>query len=205
MNIDQWIRQVSEAYKSAGLELSNSKRSILLSDIKSLEGDTPSKEILSEVSHIMIHFFFKKATHDQTFGPLSRVKERFGKSVEENYGMSQGPFMKMANAYWTYKLEVNDLFPANHNLALSQVLLTVENDIASVFFPTPGPMEIPVSRRREAQRQLLKEFAPEVDIDKFLSENPILRANESKGGGCFGIAILMVVILFIFLAFLYFT
>lgn len=53
-------------------------------------------------------------------------------------------------------------------------MLEIETNIAGIFFPTPGPMQIPVSERMEAQRQLLQEYAPGIDIDAFLGNNPIL-------------------------------
>jgi len=189
MNIDQWIHQVSEAYQSVGLPFSSNKKALLLAEF-SEESTQEQKEIVVEALDVMIRFFFRKASRGETFGSLSRIKERFGQSLEENYGMSSGPFINMAKTYWTYKLEVGDLFPEYHNLALSQVLGKLEMDIVSVFFPTPGPMKIPVSQRRESQRQLLQEFAPEIDIERFLSDNPILRA-EAGQRGCLGMVILM--------------
>jgi len=192
MNIDQWIREVSEAYQSLGMQFLPNKKALLLEELS--ESSTQAqKEIVSETIEVMNRFFFKKASRGGSYGSLSQVNERFGQSVEENYGMQSGPFINMAKTYWTYKLEVGDLFPEHHSLAISQALLGVENDIASVFFPTPGPMQIPVDQRRETQRQLLQEYAPEIDIERFLSDNPILKAEERRRG-CFGVVILIILI-----------
>lgn len=110
MNIDQWLLQVSQAYQLAGKQLSPDKKACLLAPLS--ENITElQKEILAEVYDIMIRFFFSKASHGETFGSISRIKERFGSSLEENYGLSSGPFIDMAKTYWTYKIEVKDLFP----------------------------------------------------------------------------------------------
>ncbi len=41
-----------------------------------------------------------------------------------------------------------------------------------------------MSVRRKAQRELLEEYAPSLDIEKFLSESPIL--NRASAGGALG-------------------
>ena len=141
----------------------------------------------AEFIEVINGYFFKKAAHGETFGPLSRIEERFGKSLEENYGLSEGPFINVAKTYWTYKLELGDLSAEYSNVVLYTFLSEFEVNIASVFFPTQGPVGGPsVSQRKEMQRQLLQRFAPEIDIERFLSENPALRDKS----GCFGTIIL---------------
>src|SRR3990172_6290440 len=113
MNIDQWLLQVSQAYQSVGKQFSPDKKVFLLAELS--ESSTESqKEILSEVYDVMTRFFYNKASRGEPFGSLKRIKERFGSSLEENYGLSSGPFIDMAKTYWTYKLEVQDLFPELH-------------------------------------------------------------------------------------------
>ena len=192
MNIDQWIHQVSDAYQSIGQPFSSDKKTFLLTEL--LESMTQEQKDTSvDIVKVIFRFFFKKASLGEAFGSLNRVEEKFGRSLEENYGLSDGPFLKMAKTYWTFKLEIQDLFPEHHNLILSDVLLRVENDIAGVFFPTPGPSKIPVDAFKEAQRNALKDYAPDIDVETFLSESPILRA-EAGRGGCLGMIVLMVLI-----------
>lgn len=62
------------------------------------------------------------------------------------------------------------------------LLRQVEINIASLFFPTPGSASIPVKKRLQDQRQFLKEVAPNIDIERFLSENPILKWESSRQG-----------------------
>jgi len=200
MNIDQWILCISEAYEITGKVFSPHRREMLLGKVsvddfnkdkidKGLfeygvlsepferQGESQN-DVIEETREVITRYFFRKAALEETFGPINRVKEKFGDSVEKNYGLSSGPFINVAKTYWTYKIEVQDLFPKYHNLVLSQVLLKVEGDIASVFFPTPGPAVIWVRQRREMQRQLLEQYAPEIDVDAFLENNPILGTLE---------------------------
>lgn len=204
MNPDQWVRIMEEAYQSTGATLSPNKRALLLADLPE-NPNQAQREVVAEASHAMSRYFFKKVSRGETFGSLSRIREEFGMSLEENYGLSSGPFINMAKTYWTYKLEVGDLSPGYHRLALSKILLKIEFDFGSIFFPTPGPMKIPL--RREAQRQVLQEYAPDVDIDRFLSESPILRAEETRGG-CLRVIIFImsipVAVLACMLIFIYF-
>jgi hypothetical protein len=189
MKTDQWLLQVSQAYQSVGKQLTPDKKAFLLAEL-SESSTQEQKEALAEAYDIMTRFFYSKASRGETFGSIGRVKERFGRSLEENYGLSSGSFIDMAKTYWTYKLEVKDLFPQHSKCSLSQVLLQIENEIAGIFFPTPGPMQISVSQRREAQRQLLQEYASGMDIERFLSESPILKVSEGRSG-CLGVALIL--------------
>ncbi|MFX0135599.1 MAG: hypothetical protein ACFFDN_18280 [Candidatus Hodarchaeota archaeon] len=182
MNIEQWFQLVTSIFKEKGTQISSEKENFLLSRLPETT-TIAQKEIISETINVMTEFFFKRASHGETFGPLSRVKERFGNTIEENYGLSTGPFINMAKTYWTYRLEVADLHPNYHHLVLSKILKGVEEDIASLFFPTPGPMKIPVKKRKEDQRKILEEFVPHIDIDRFLNENPILIADSMEQNG----------------------
>ncbi len=202
MNIEQWISCISEAYKEAGEAFSPRKKKMLLEE---LPEDSPSidqatrlsieagviakpigiqdeslKDVTDEVKELVIRYFFKKVTLGETFGSITKVEQKFGHSVESNYDLSSGPFIDMAKTYWTYQLEVRDLFPKYHNLVLAQVLAEVEGRIGSVFFPFPGPIILWLRGRRETQRELLEELAPEMDIDAFLDNNPLLGTSKGR-------------------------
>ena len=65
---------------------------------------------------------------------------------------------------------------------LLDVLQELEILIASAFFPTPGPSTHPASERIQCQREMLAEFAPDIDAERVISENPVLRANQATQG-----------------------
>jgi len=202
MNIEQWIFYISEAYKEARETLSPRKKEMLLGELpedsssldqptrlgmeagvipKPLEiQDESLNDVIDETKELVIRYFFKKVTLGETFGSITRVEQKFGHSLEANYDISTGPFIDMAKTYWTYQLEVKDLFPKYHNLVLAQVLLEVESRIGSVFFPFPGAIILWVRQRRETQRELLEEYAPEMDINAFLGNNPFLGTSKGR-------------------------
>ncbi len=182
MNIGQWISCISAAYKIAGETFSPHKKEILLGTLPkdNLNINQDTKDIIDEAVELVTRYFFKKVTLGETFGPITRVEQRFGRSLEANYDISNGPFIDMAKTYWTYHLEIADLSPEHHNLVLARVLFQVNGDIASMFFPTPGPAIIWVRRRRETQRELLEKYAPEMDIDAFLDNNPLLGTSKGR-------------------------
>lgn len=203
MNSEQWISCISEAYETAGETFSPRKKEALLGE---LPQDSPStdqatrlsiesgvipkpfeiqdeslNDVVDETKELVTRYFFKKVTLGETFGAITRVEQKFGHSLEANYGISSGPFIDMAKTYWTYQLEVRDLFPKYYNLVLAQVLVQVEQqDIGSVFFPFPGPIIHWVRGRRETQRELLEQYAPEMDIDAFLDNNPFLGTSKGR-------------------------
>ena len=184
MNSDQWINQITGIYQDFGAILSPEKIDLLLSKVSSNVTDA-QKGIVAEFLSVINRDFFKRATVGETYGALDRVNEQMGISLGDNYGLQSGPFINMAKTYWTFKFEVQDLFPESHELVLNLLLLEIETNIAAVFFPTPGPMSISVEKRRDEQRRILKESAPEINAEQFLSESPIL--STPKRGGCFGI------------------
>ena len=176
MNIDEWAIQVSTAYQSVGLTFSSDKQSALFSAFSDIQPEIQN-EITTEALDVMTRFFFKRASTGETFGALGRFENLFGRSIEENYGLPSGPFINMAKTYWTFRFEVDDISPKDHDLALSKILRTLESTIAGLFFPTPGPIKIPTRKRRKDQREVLQEYAPQIDIDSFLGNNPILGAS----------------------------
>jgi phage FluMu protein Com len=202
MNIEQWISCMAEAYKEAGKTLSHRKKEILLGSLSEDNSDIDErtkyatafgsiveplaaqdesfKEVIEETTELFTHYFFKKVTLGEVFGPITRVEQKFGHSLEANYAISGGPFMDMTRTYWTYKLEIEDLLPKYYNLVMSQVLLQIEGSIGSVFFPFPGPAITWVRERRETQRELLEEYAAGMDIDAFLNNNPFLGTAKGR-------------------------
>ena len=147
MNIEQWISCIAEAYKTAGEAFSTRKKKMLLEELpedsssidqatklgieagvipKPIEiQDESLNNVIDETKELVTRYFFKKLTLGETFGSIIRVEQEFGHSLEANYDISTGPFIDMAKTYWTYQLEVKDLFPKYHNLVLAQVLLQV--------------------------------------------------------------------------------
>ena len=118
MNSDQWIELLSKAYQSSGASFSDLKREFLLADF-SEDPSESENEMLAEAYDVIFALVFKTATSGQTFGDTERIRDKFGMSLEENYGLSNGPFLDLAKAYWTFKIEIHDV-PGT--IALFQIL-----------------------------------------------------------------------------------
>jgi hypothetical protein len=189
MDVSSWLEQLSMAYASFGAVLGESTRRLLIAGASEARSE-PHIQVVAEASEIMMAFLFLKARNNETFGDVARVKERFGRTLEENYGVVPGPFLSLARAYWTFKLELEDLLSHQSRPLLTEILRRVEVDVASVFFPTPGFLSIPVAKRRAAQRAILQQYAPGFDVERFLAESPILQIEaQRQRPGCLGLVL----------------
>lgn len=200
MNANEWLLCFSKAYDVAKKEFSSRRKRLLIRKlpVEDLSKEEAQKSMfrmgvvsalsfwaefqdeIEETIQVLTRYFFRKIIHGETFGPTSRLEKRFGNTLEKNYEITKGPFINLAKTYWTYDVEVHDLFPQYHNLMLAQILLRVERDIGSVFFPFPGEVVIWVRQRKQQQRQLLQQYAPEINIDAFLENNPILGTSRGR-------------------------
>jgi len=201
----KWMNIVLLAHeKMARKTPSLSFKSCLLQNVKKGNVSNEQKRVFQEAEADVISLFFKIASRGQTFGSTDSIKKKFGYTLEENFGLTKGPFIEMARAYWSFSLGVDNTPPGHENLLLWQILHKVEFDIRSLFFPTPGPNHISVRKRIKAQRSLLQHFAPEMDIERFISENPILK-REARRGLFSGKNILLGVILLLIIVWLLFN
>jgi hypothetical protein len=127
-----------------------------------------------EFREILYKEFFKRVCKRYGFGKENRIRERFKRTLLENYRISDGPFIDMARTYWTFKLEVEDLFPQHNNIILPQLLKSVDFEIGGLFFPTPGPDKPPLELRIKTQEMILETYAPNFNRKAFFKSNPIL-------------------------------
>jgi len=195
MNAQQWLSELAEAYRDHGRDFTPELSSLLMSQ-KPTNPTEQQKQTLSLATTILFGRILRRATEKSGFGPIEKVKSQFGRTLEENYGVSTGPFYDVARAYWTFKLEMDDIArpsvnPEVRNLAMTAVVHSAEMQFGSVFFPTPGPATMPVKARELAQRQFLKSCAPEIDADRFVSDSPILQGRTSgRRSGCAGLVLI---------------
>jgi hypothetical protein len=171
MEVQAWEQQVERA-----VELCNVKYRPQYSDIALLSPrPETAKPLGADMMIAMEREFWRRVCARQEFGDTGRVTRKFGKSLEQNYGVQAGPFMQVARAYWTFKVEMQDILPAYYDTWLGQALVAVEFRIAQLFFPTPGPVSMPKRLRKNAQREYLQNFAPTFEIERYLKENPMLK------------------------------
>ena len=126
--------------------------------------------------------FFVVATEGHTFAPLSLVKQKFGRTLEVNYPEAGPAFLAFARSYWTLKLVTDHADYSPSSLTGHQLLALLEQNVASVFFPTPGPIKIDPDQRETTQRELISRFAPGIEIEDFIERNPILLRDRGDSG-----------------------
>lgn len=180
---------IKKLYKATGKDITEDVENILDVDTTI---DIGSKENITQ--EITDSF---KVLYDSSFQGLivsmlkgkvfidkSKIEETYGNSIEAQFPESSIEFYKVANSYWTFKLAIeNAVNSKNNDLISSQVLGKVEIDIASIFFPTQGPLRISPKKRGKAQRELLTAVIDEFDIENFdlesyVTGNPYLKKKK---------------------------
>lgn len=199
MTDDEWLKHFEEAYKLPfrhdirvdrweKREFSPKEIEFLLSEY-SEEFKIVHLQAIKDIIQIMTRYLFEKAATGYTFCRLEKVESTFGRTLEQNYGVSTGYFYNLAKTYWTLKVQLDEeslqYVHKKSTPLFFMILRTVELNIASGFFPTGSYVN------EDNQRQILKEFAPEINIERFISENPMLKTAK---GGCLGVLLIIPII-----------
>jgi hypothetical protein len=154
MDIGQWESEIEKALRHCNLEYQPTYRAIAL---RKLDAHKP---LAADMMIAMERYFWTRVCAREVFGPTQRVAQKFGKSLEDNYGLQSGPFMDLARTYWTYKVELQDILPMHYDTWLAQALIAVEFNIAQLFFPTPGPISMPKRMRRMPKGNIYSALRP---------------------------------------------
>ncbi len=146
--------------------------------------DEAQKERLPDLYLSLFKGFFRAAEAGETFANPARISERFGNTLEGNYPEANATFLKFAYSFWTLKLLDGDLF-SHRDTVVGTLIGQLEADVASVFFPTPGPISIPAAQREAKQREILGALCS-IDVEDFIRGNPILirDRNRASASGC---------------------
>ena len=201
MNVSEWINIFEDCYRHNGRVFSENERSVLensfpdsliemagsystqqacLSGTISLIDNLPLPEnAMSQYnsrSDLILDYFVYLYENGRTFGNTNRIKETYGTSLNEKYNINSGLFFDFAKTYWTFKVEIMDLFNrySSNTLFISHILVKCEVFLAQIFFPSPGPNSISESERITSQKEFLKAFSPSTDVDAFISSNPTI-------------------------------
>jgi len=173
---------------------------ILPSDRRLLTGggsglDPRQKARLAEIVHAALNGFFHAAAKGYAFGDPDIIRQRFGRTLAANYPDAGPAFLRFAQTYWTLKLILDDRgFNAEQSLAHA-LLSEVEGNIGALFFPTPGPVTIEPAKREAAQREIVAASGAPINVEEFISQNPILLRDKVAGrAGCFGSVVFAVAV-----------
>ncbi|MBC8179577.1 hypothetical protein H8E88_00490 [candidate division KSB1 bacterium] len=204
MTNEEWLNLIEQAYrlpirediradKWDKLKFDEKEKLFLLSKY-SKEYANQHQEHILKIVQVFTRYFFKKALKGETFCDPSKIKKEFGKTLEQHYNVSSGPFLNFAYTYWTFRFQLDeDQYTKlkEHVPLFFPILRTAEMNIAGSFFPSGGHVSA------ENQRQILNEYAPEINIERFLSDNPLI----SRKSGCLG-SVLFLLLLTIILIWL---
>ena len=180
---------ISDMAHAGSCELSDSDWTILgtpVSQVATL--NEAQKSRLNEVIPELGRGFFHLGARGYEFVDPKRIREHFGRTLRENYPEANNTFLSFATTYWTFKLWVNDHEPDLDRLPVGVGMMPdLEQQVASVFFPTPGPIKIGAKIREATQRQLFAENEVPINVEEFMTGNPILiRDRQSGRSGCAG-------------------
>jgi len=136
--------------------------------------------IIKEATDVMQAFFWKQVDDGYSFGDISRISSNsgLGMSIEEKYSISGGPFLKLAETYWTFRIEARDLVKKHLTIPLTQILIQIEASFASYFFPLMSPLKPDEFETYEGQKYLLTKYTKKFNVEQFLSESPVLKTSK---------------------------
>ena len=194
------LNLISLILNAAGAKLNEKDKKILFSpkspeEIKNLSDE--QKKSLGKFYDNLFKGYILLAIKGYEFTKVDRIKEKFGRSLEENYPEASESFLKFAKVYWTFQIHLLKDFNGSTDYLAYLYLTDLHAKISSVFFPMPGPSTIPSSIREKTQREILKDF--DIDIEDFIKGNPILIRDRQKRFGCIMWIIIIVGIIFFFL------
>ncbi len=175
---------LEELSKAGGHELT-------VGDWEVLEADAANaaeyKGRIGPIMSALMRGFLHLAAKGHTFVEADRIAQHFGSTLRNNYPEASAPFLRFATTYWTYLFWLNDHDAAVGDATAYGLIGSIEEQIRPVFFPTPGPVKIKASVREAKQREILAQFDVPIDVEEFISGNPILIRDRQKASrGCLG-------------------
>ena len=113
--------------------------------------------------------FFHCAVANITFTNLNRVKQHYGRAIEDVYVGATPTFTKLARTYWTFKVTLLE-WPQDNSICV-HLLRAIDVNFASVFFPTPGPFSPPKRLREGMMRDIIQRCGADFDVEDYIKNN----------------------------------
>ena len=151
------------------------------------EIDSDENSLIAELTEEIFGGFILRAEEGVKFGLTADIDSYFGMDLKENYPEANELFLEFVESYWTLVIFLDNMrqnFPDGvfSKKVIFQVFTHLEQNIASVFFPTPGSAHIEAKERENMQRILLSQNTKNFDIDEFIRGNPILIRDRASDG-----------------------
>ena len=135
MDINQWAKVFKEAYHYFNISFDSDKNNFLASACPDRFTSTQN-EIYSEARDAIFSMFFKRAVKGKYYGRIEETERRLGIPFIVFYGPNEGPFVKFAKTYWTFKTELKkEVFLSEEGVLqiMEDTLNTGVNFIKSLF------------------------------------------------------------------------
>lgn len=171
-------------------EISEDERRLLRRDSRAASAQGEGQRLQAIFTEAMTGFMEAASVGEALVDP-NGIKERYGRTLRQNYPEAGPAFLQLATTYWTLKLFVDELRNEDLGLAAPNMLAEIERVVGSLFFPVPGPAKVDPATRERSQRTFLKKVAPQIDAEDMIQHNPILiRDRRSQGrAGCLSVLV----------------
>jgi hypothetical protein len=169
--VDEGLRILGVLVEPAGGSIEAVRQTLHKNDTDVTGTDNIAQ--LEALFDIAIDGFFHCAAHNVTFTDVRRIKEFYGRTLEDAYPGASATFMKLARAYWTFKVALMKCVP--HESVCINLLQKIDVNFAGVFFPTPGPFRPPKKLREKTMRTLIEQSGANFDVEDYIRSNFYLR------------------------------
>ena len=179
-DIKKLVDIVSLISKTAEKKLTPKEKELLFLETTLDQLKDEERKAIGIITLKMLEGYFLLAVKGHQFTDPYKIKQEFGKTLEENYPEANQLFIKFAKTFWTLKICLLDSISEKLTGHIAYALLSyLENYVSSIFFPMPGIVTISSKEREDAQREILEDF--DVDIEEFMKGNPILIRDKKAG------------------------
>lgn len=137
---------------------------------------------LGEIVEAARRGFFHVAATGKSLCKQSKIQDRLGRPLEQQYPDASRSFLNFATTYWTLKIVVERVEERQRWRIAEYVLKKVESEITPLFFPPSGSPAIDPVLRSQAQLEMIYSHAAPIDTSDFLAGNPILAREFIRSG-----------------------
>ena len=188
LNLDKFIKKnikklvdiISVMSETIEKKLTSKERELLFLETTLDQLKDEEREIIRIITIKILEGYFPLAVRGHQFTDSYKIKQEFGKTLEENYPEANQLFIKFAKTFWTLKICLLDSISEKSTGYIAYALLSfLENRVSGIFFPMPGIVTISSKERENTQRDILKDF--DIDIEEFMKGNSILIRDKKAG------------------------
>ncbi len=168
-----FLETVKEALNGEGEFLSQEDLDLLLRDPESIdELSDKEKESINVITRSLFKSFFNNAKNGQYYSHPNKIKEYYNEVPEKRLGgITEGMLYRLFVTYYTFKIKILDWGKLIDNdiakiVFLDEIIRGVESELASCFFPTPGPVNFSPLMRLVSIKSKLENYAQGITFEE---------------------------------------